>query len=160
MYISTYIHFVIKAKRHQAILTLIQKKTITSQADLLADLNKQGCQLTQATLSRDLTELCVTKKGGAYQTPPFQNTTLPFGGIQSITSVTGPFLILKTTSGLANGVAEWIDVQGFKEVAGTIAGDNTILIALTDQSSPQKFIQKITGSLAPASSRARRRRSV
>ncbi len=150
----------IKTERHQTILSLIQKKTITSQSDLLTNLNKAGCQLTQATLSRDLTELCVTKKGGAYQAPQFQNTALPFGGIQSITTVTGPFLILKTTSGLANGVAEWIDVQGFKEVAGTIAGDNTILIALTDQSSPQKFIQKISGLLTPASSRVRRRRSV
>ncbi|HLD44724.1 MAG TPA: hypothetical protein VJC18_04760, partial [bacterium] len=148
-----------KTTRQQLLLSVIKREVITSQEELLLGLQQKGAKTTQATLSRDICELGIIKKGGRYHCPKPHNTSLFFGHVQSLEPVTGSFLIVQTTSGLANGVAEWIDQQKLPEVMGTIAGDNTILIALKSSESSQNLIKKFSKLFSNTSSRSRRSRS-
>jgi transcriptional regulator of arginine metabolism len=129
-----------KDKRHQDIKKLIQGRTISSQEELLEALKNQGYELTQATLSRDLKELGIAKvpdneKGYVYVLPEqmgmaermTQSLSMPAETILSI-EFSYNFGILKTLPGFANSIAIFIDSCKLTEVAGTIAGDDTILI--------------------------------
>ncbi len=130
-----------KAQRLLAIKKLLQNEKISSQEDLLQRLLELGYDFTQATVSRDLKELQAGKKAdaekGSILVLPSQNTSLqdtpPFDHsflitvIQSIRFVNF-FCIIKTLPGYANSIAIVIDKASRYEVAGTIAGDDTILV--------------------------------
>src|SRR3989339_1559370 len=102
-----------KTTRQQLLLSVIKKEVITSQEELLLGLQQKGAKTTQATLSRDICELGIIKKGGRYQCSQVEEALSFLGQVQALEPVTGPLLIMKTTAGLANGVAEWIDQQKF-----------------------------------------------
>ena len=127
-----------KAQRHAAILKLIQKQRVQSQEQLRALLHADGIDVTQATLSRDIRELRLAKVpdrdgGSSYAVPsgtemlrPPLHQLLPTL-LLSLDGV-GNLLVAKTPAGAASALTEALDAQGWPEVVGTIAGDNTILI--------------------------------
>lgn len=130
-----------KRARQQAIRELIAARTIGSQEELRVLLRQAGWEVTQSTLSRDLREMRVarmpTADGPRYVTPETLGDAsatersrvedvLPefFSSIDGV----GELLVLKTSRAGAQPVAEAIDDAGWKEVVGTIGGENTILI--------------------------------
>jgi transcriptional regulator of arginine metabolism len=130
-----------KRDRHQAIKELIGSKVVGSQEELRLLLHAAGWEVTQSTLSRDLREMRVarmpTAEGPRYVTPEslsdgksedrtLVEEVLPqfFSSIDGV----GELLVLKTIYGGAQPVAEAIDDAGWKEVVGTVGGENTILI--------------------------------
>lgn len=130
----------IKAQRLIAIKQLISSRKVSSQDELLAMLDSEGYQITQATLSRDLKYLKVAKvpdpeTGYRYVIPEAANTQeeekkdeeFPVSGVESI-EFSGQMSIMKTRPGFANGIASVIDSHGPYEILGTIAGDDTILL--------------------------------
>ena len=122
---------------------LISKQDIASQEDLLKLLKKNGFSMTQATLSRDLKFLRVGKmprvgKGYVYILPDIEKTVeendisdLPFSGFVSVDFAQG-MAVMKTLPGHANSLAYALDNLNAYEIAGTIAGDDTILIIPRD----------------------------
>lgn len=122
---------------------LIGSRNISSQEQLMNLLGKKGYVLTQATLSRDLKHLRVAKmpdmgKGYVYILPDKEqevaetsNTGGKFGGLLSLEYARG-MAILKTLPGHANSIAYTIDQLQAYEIAGTIAGDDTILLIPRD----------------------------
>lgn len=132
-----------KAARHAAILELIDEFNIETQDDLASILKSRGFSVTQATVSRDIKELRLIKvlsdEGGyKYATVDKAEAGLKdrfirifTNSVVSITS-TNNLIIIKTISGTANAAAEAIDSMRWNEIAGTIAGDNTIFIAVKD----------------------------
>jgi transcriptional regulator of arginine metabolism len=130
-----------KRTRHAKILEIIKHHRVASQEGLREILHAQGTEVTQATLSRDIRELRLVKvpdaEGSSHyslpeeweSTPPLQ-TLLPTL-FQSAEGV-GHFLVVKTLKGGAQAVALGIDWEEWPEVAGTLAGDDTILIILRD----------------------------
>ncbi len=117
----------------QIILDLIEAEPVTDQATLLALLDARGYRLTQPTLSRHLKKLSVIKQNGRYQRveratpdrPPFTLTIAPPN-----------LLVLKTAPGHAPLLGVLVDRIGLDAVAGTLAGDDTVFIALAEGSDP------------------------
>jgi len=131
-----------RSDRLMAIRRLISNKSISSQDELLHLLERQGFSMTQATLSRDLKYLKVAKmpdssRGYIYMLTENQGNdsadsdSLPFTGYVSMDFAQG-MGIMKTMPGHASSVAYAIDHLNAYEVAGTIAGDDTILIIPRD----------------------------
>jgi transcriptional regulator of arginine metabolism len=127
-----------RARRRQAIVELVSGERLGSQEEIRSRLAQLGHQATQSTISRDLEELGLARvhdaEGVRYVMPDM-------GGTPSSTRLrrllaefavafvrTDVGLIVRTPPGAANVLAEGIDRAGLREVAGTIAGDNTILI--------------------------------
>ncbi len=124
-----------KRSRHFAIKEIITQKHVGSQEELCEELKKAGFEVTQATLSRDLKELGIirvhTEAGTRYtlHTEAKEQKLKSFIGyeIDSI-GANESVIIIKTLSGFASGVSEFIDSLHHEEILGTIAGDNTIMV--------------------------------
>lgn len=128
-----------KVTRHEKILELIEKKDIETQEDLAEELRKSGIEITQATVSRDIKKLKLIKVLGENNKYKYASIIKNDNNLSnkltnifshSVTSVenVNNFVVVKTLSGSANAAAEAIDSLGFKGIAGTLAGDNTIFI--------------------------------
>lgn len=127
-----------KRERQQAIVRLIGSGHISSQEDLKRLLGAEGLIVTQATLSRDLRDLGVVRapgdNGARYLLPemvsdeakPSLEMLLPqlFSRIDGVSEL----IVLHTLPSGAQPIAEAVDAQGWPEVMGTLAGENTILI--------------------------------
>lgn len=133
-----------KAARHGRITELIRDRAFRSQTELLSILELDGISSTQATLSRDLDELGAVKlrgvDGGApvYQIPEDGGPRPMPGGTTRVSRLLGELLlswtssgnlaVLRTPPGAAQFLASAIDRAAFEDVAGTIGGDDTILV--------------------------------
>jgi transcriptional regulator of arginine metabolism len=124
-----------KVSRHFLIREIIAHKNITSQEDLAAELTKQGMDVTQATLSRDLQELNVARvhsmNGSRYLLPrdteePRIKTLVGYEIINIDANETN--VIIRTLPGRAGGVASYLDSLRNPDILGTIAGDDTIMV--------------------------------
>ena len=116
--------------RQQAILEIIQSGPVYSQEELARRLLEAGISSTQATLSRDLNALKISKIPGEGYVVPVKNhlpTIDLSSGILRI-QFSGQMAVLKTRPGLASAVAALIDTQSSRTIIGTLAGDDTILL--------------------------------
>lgn len=142
-----------KVERHSKIVELIGKYQIETQEELANYLNEAGYQVTQATVSRDIRELKLTKVPGAngrqhYMVMPSHT---PFNdkhigilraGFMSM-DMAQNILVIKTTVGLAMGVAAALDAIHFPEIVGCIAGDDTIMCAVRSSEDTLLVMEKI-----------------
>jgi transcriptional regulator of arginine metabolism len=124
-----------KALRRRAIVALLDSASIGTQDDLQRELRRRGIRVTQATLSRDLTELGVarthTADGLRYAAPEANTRALGVDVVESeVVSITGneSLIVIRTLVGCAHSVAVYIDAIKSPDILGTIAGDDTILI--------------------------------
>ena len=129
-----------KARRQQAILEMVSKERCTSQEDIRERLGGIGMRSTQSTISRDIEELGLVRvhddEGMRYaipgEEPPAsgQRTALRQLLREFAISMTpsANILLVTTPPGAANILAEGIDKAPLEQIAGTVAGDNTILI--------------------------------
>lgn len=131
-----------KEKRQQEIVNIISAAKVQSQADLVRHLKARGFHVTQASISRDLDELGVIKAGGAYTLPQKPEGAGIFGLVSL--EAAGPTLVVaRCYPGLASAAAVKIDAAGIVEIVGTIAGDDTIFIAVKDEHGQRAAIRKI-----------------
>ncbi|MBI4534943.1 MAG: arginine repressor [Ignavibacteriae bacterium] len=126
----------LKHARHFAIKEIINGKPIANQDELRLELRKRKHIVTQATLSRDLTELGVSRvmsaegprytlQGGAAEVQVLK----PVVGTQVISiRANESIIVIKTLPGCASIVGEFLDIQPHAEIIGTVAGDNTLLV--------------------------------
>ena len=130
-----------KTRRQTKILELIKKYEIETQEDLSAYLEQEGYQVTQATVSRDIRELKITKvpNGKGRQKYAVLKNDVEHLADKYIRimkdGVTGMdtaqnILVIKTVSGMAMAVAAALDAMHLSEVVGSIAGDDTIMVAV------------------------------
>jgi len=128
-----------KSKRQQAILGLVAREDLGSQAEIRTRLATLGIDATQSTISRDLEELGLARVhdagGTRYVAPGAAGSYGPMAllrhlldefGLSFVRASAG--LVVRTSPGAAAALAEGIDRAGIQEVAGTVAGDNTILV--------------------------------
>lgn len=130
-----------KQQRHTAIRDLLAKAAISNQDEFRRRLAERGFHVTQATLSRDIHELRLSKGPNGYVMPSVaeeEDEDLP--GIREMLRSFGMevrqamnLLVLVTTTGSAQPVAAGIDYEDWPEVVGTIAGDDTVLIICADE---------------------------
>jgi len=130
-----------KRERQQKILSLIQAKPIGTQEDLRALLERAGVAATQSSVSRDLEELGVVKHHGHYMLPRTNGNGAR--GLLSLDQAGDGLVIARTLPGLASAVAVEIDSAALPEVVGTIAGEDTIFIAVRDAKAQRGVIKQV-----------------
>jgi transcriptional regulator of arginine metabolism len=126
-----------KPQRQRRILELIAHEPLVTQEEMVRRLAQQGLRVTQATLSRDIHELGLIKTAEGYATPgelggeppPPQAPALAHLLREFVTDVREAqnLLVVKTTPGSAQPVAAALDASDWRELMGTLAGDDTIL---------------------------------
>ncbi|MBQ8474763.1 MAG: arginine repressor [Clostridia bacterium] len=143
-----------KSIRHGKILEIIENRDVETQEDLIAILKENGFDVTQATVSRDIRELNLTKimtGAGQYKyvlNKPAKNNEFPAyrSSISaSILSVdyAGNIVVIKTYPGLAQALAAVLDGSHIKSVLGCVAGDDTIFVAIRDASKGYEVASEI-----------------
>lgn len=132
----------LKEKRQQTILNLIRAKNITKQEELNELLSNAGFVVTQSSVSRDLDELGIVKINGFYALPQSESQSQMFG-LYSLETAGESLVVAKCEPGLASAVAVQIDRAKIIEIVGTIAGDDTIFIAVKDAKAQKNGIKKI-----------------
>ena len=131
-----------RRKRQQKTLALIQARRITTQQKLLRLLEQAGIPATQSSVSRDLDELGIIKHRGFYKLPQAANGASA-RGLLSLVPTGDCLLVARCEPGLASPVAVEIDRARFSEVAGTIAGEDTIFVALSKTNLQRATTRKI-----------------
>ena len=132
-----------KSERHNLILDLIAKRKISRQDEITQELGKRGIDVTQASISRDLDELGVVKLNGRYARVELGVTESNTLGISSIDTAGDNLIVVRCRSGLASAAAVRIDADGIREIVGTIAGDDTIFVAVRDRHDQKLVIKRL-----------------
>jgi transcriptional regulator of arginine metabolism len=130
-----------KDLRQKKILNLIQAKPIGTQSELKAHLERAGVSATQSSVSRDLEELGVVKHHGHYTLPRSNGSA--GHSLLSLDLVGEVLLVAKTELGLASAAAVQIDGAAIPEIVATLAGEDTIFIAVHDRKAQRAAIKKI-----------------
>jgi transcriptional regulator of arginine metabolism len=136
----------LKRERQKKILNLIRAKPIGTQEALRAQLERAGVSATQSSVSRDLEELGVVKHHGRYALPHANGDSTR--GLVSLDVAGEVLIVAKCLPGRASAVAVEIDDAAISEIVGTLAGEDTIFIAVSDQKSQRAATKKIWGMFA------------
>jgi transcriptional regulator of arginine metabolism len=145
----------VKAKRQQAILSLVSRERLGTQEDIRARLAYMGLEATQSTISRDVDELGLARvhahDGVRYVVPGEADAPAPLRLLRHLLDefalsfvLAESGLVIRTPPGAAAALAEGIDRVGLADVAGTIAGDNTILVLGREGVVPQRLERSLT----------------
>lgn len=131
-----------KTARHRRIVEIISENAVANQSDLAAMLTADGFSVTQASVSRDLVELGVIKRDGKYV---ISRRPTVMGGIEGLSfALAGPNLIVgRCSSGMASAVTVRIDAAKIAEIVGTIAGDDTIFVAVDNQTAQKSVVSAL-----------------
>ncbi len=135
----------LKKARQQAIADVVQTRRLRTQRELVAALQDKGFRVTQATVSRDITEMGLVKvrvDGALVYALPSAEAAVELGGEQRLSQLlrdlpievrrSGTMLVIRAVPGTAHAIAAAIDRAQWKGVLGTIAGDDTLFVACTD----------------------------
>ena len=144
-----------KKSRHQKIIDLVQHTRIATQEELADILNQEGYKVTQATVSRDIKELKLSKVPGPggvqyYQLLEPEEQAYSDKYIRVVREAlmsmdtAGNLLVIRTMSGMANAVAAALDAIHFSEIVGCIAGDDTIMCAVRSVDDTLRVMDKIS----------------
>jgi transcriptional regulator of arginine metabolism len=120
-----------KHARHYAIKEIINRMPIANQGELLRELRKRKCNVTQATLSRDLQDIGIGRVHGRYMLQHAQEIQVlrPLVGVEVLSiEANENLIVIHTLPGCANTVGEFIDGLRTPDIIGTVAGDNTLLV--------------------------------
>jgi transcriptional regulator of arginine metabolism len=144
-----------KSFRQGLILELVGREAITSQEQLRKRLRSRGVEATQATLSRDIAELALVKHAsdGAYRLPGTNGQPAdPSAALSTAVAeyVRGvervrELVVIRTAPGQAGILGIAIDRASLEEVAGTVAGDDTLLVIVRDARRARSFVKTIEG---------------
>lgn len=143
-----------KARRQRKILEIIRRELVETQEDLAAALKINGFEVTQATISRDIKELGLSKipcennlfryafpgerpapRGEERLKRLFRDSVLGLDLSENL-------IIIKTHPGGAQGVASAVDQSGWKEIIGTVGGDDTILVVIKPKRAAEAVLKR------------------
>ena len=131
-----------KSKRQQKIVDLITARDIPTQEELTELLEAGGCSATQSSVSRDLDELGIVKVNGFYSLPSLRAGANPFG-LSGLDTAGANLIVARCEPGLAAAAAVAIDREKLPQIVGTLAGDDTIFVAVKDRNSQKQAIRRI-----------------
>ena len=144
-----------RRKRQLKILELISTRPIRTQEELADALGAEGWSVNQSSVSRDITSLKLVKVEGAYQrvsrasaTPEHPDERRIADGVLTVDLAGDALIVLHTSAGEANRVAVAIDRLAWPDVAGTIAGDDTIFVAVKHGRAQQRVVRQVRALVA------------
>lgn len=129
-------------QRHDTILDLIAARPIAKQDELVRLLTDRGFSVTQASVSRDLEKLGVVKTNGKYVRRSTNGNVGTFGAI-TFKEAGDNLIVVKCAAGLASAAAVRIDAVSAPEIVGTIAGDDTIFVAVKGPADKARAIKTL-----------------
>lgn len=132
-------------RRRAAIRELLLEAPVRNQEELLEKLERRGLGASQPVLSRDLRALNVAKLGGAYQIVEEERVT-PLEQLKSLLRSVDPvsqFLFVSCEPGAASAVARALDSEELDGLVGTLAGDDTVLVAVKSTAAAQRVRRRI-----------------
>ncbi len=144
-----------RTQRLNRLADLLSGHRYSSQDELARALSREGVEVTQATLSRDLRSLGVIKRPGPDGRPAYEmpgpaveqldrdRQMLDLRAFVNDIRIAQNLVVVKTPPGHANAVGRAIDLQGFGEVVGTIAGDDTVLVVVANDASARRFRKRL-----------------
>ena len=143
-----------KTRRQAKILELIQRNDVETQEELSAYLVREGFQVTQATVSRDIRDLKLTKIAMDNGKQKYAVITDADSGMMEkyarvlregfiSMDLAKNIVVIKTVSGMAGAVCAAIDAMKFQEMVGSIAGDDTIICIIRDDEEAVKIMKKL-----------------
>ena len=118
--------------RLQLLHEIVSATSVKRQDQLVRLLRKNGFEVTQASVSRDLEELGIAKEAGVYRSPSQVPRRTAFG-VVSFQPAGDNMIVAKCGSGLASALAVRLDAIHLDGIVGTLAGDDTVFIAVTGQ---------------------------
>jgi transcriptional regulator of arginine metabolism len=130
--------------RQRSLKEIISGGRIKSQAEIVRRLRKKGFIVTQASVSRDLERIRARKESGVYRVGDGAPVEKPFGVVSFILSGEN-LIVARCGSGLASAFAVRIDALKLDDIAGTVAGDDTVFIAVTSRSSQSRVMKALRG---------------
>lgn len=147
---------VMKQLRHRAIRDLVDQRPIRTQQELASALRERGFRTTQATISRDVAELGLikaTRDGTAAYALPQRFVEAEASGEDRLRKLlrdlpaelreSGLILVIRTLPGSAHAIAAALDRARWPEVAGSVAGDDTVFVAVTDRAALKRVRQRL-----------------
>lgn len=148
-----------KTARQRKILEIIEKNDIGTQEELVALLEREGLEITQATISRDIRELGITKVSIDGRTQRYVTVKSAESGMNNrllgvlrtgfvSMDMAGSILVIKTSAGMAMAVAASIDALRLNQIVGSIAGDDTIFCALRSAEDGEEVMAKLAEQLS------------
>jgi transcriptional regulator of arginine metabolism len=144
-----------KTLRQRAVLDVLKHGSIASQEDLQRLLRKRGFKVGQATLSRDIRDLNLSKTSHGYSLPQGDGAGIALPPVSRLVRefvldvrCAQNLLVIKTIVGSAQPVAAALDETDWPQVVGTIAGDDTILIVCPDRDEARKLAGRIEEMLS------------
>lgn len=144
-----------KSKRHLKILEIIKNNHIATQEELAEKLENDGIEVTQATVSRDIKKLGLIKVptgfGGYRYSQPMEKTQTDINNwvkrmfVDFVVNIdhSENLIVIKTMPGTAQGLASAIDNLGWDDILGTVAGDDTIFLAIRSKEATEIIFQRL-----------------
>jgi transcriptional regulator of arginine metabolism len=138
-----------RRKRHLKILELISTRAIRTQEELAEVLAAAGWEVTQSSVSRDIAALRLVKVDGAYRRPPRATSAQDPDerriqeGVLTAEPAGDALVVLHTPPGEANRVAVALDRLAWPDVVGTIAGDDTIFLAVKENAAQRRVLREV-----------------
>lgn len=145
-----------KRTRQDRILQIIAAKQVATQQELAEELARKGIVATQSSVSRDIVELGLTKLNGYYTAP---RPALSGGPVVELETAGDNLIVVKTDIGQASPAALTIDRAKIDEIVGTVAGDDTIFIAVKNLEAQRSAMKKLIKLFAPPATRSESARS-
>jgi len=143
-----------KERRQAALARLVQREAVSSQDEMVRLLRNLGLHATQSSVSRDVRELGLVRVSGQYvpaarlEGARVERAELGFRSelIISVEPVGSNLIVVKTPPGTANAVAIELDRKHLPEIAGTLAGDDTIFVAVRSRSAQGRALALLCGA--------------
>jgi transcriptional regulator of arginine metabolism len=147
-----------RRERQSAILDLVGERALSTQAEVADALREIGFDVVQTTVSRDIAELGLVKvrapSGRLVYAPPGTSDADRLRALGSAmrryalaAEAAGALVVITTPPGYANALAQAMDEAGHPSIAGTIAGDNTIFVAVHDGVAASAFRDELAGHM-------------
>jgi transcriptional regulator of arginine metabolism len=149
-----------KADRHRLIGSVVSRKRVGTQFELLDALAEAGCTVTQATISRDIRELGLEKTHDQFgrpryvlpqsvrRTDPADALNAVFGQFGRGVTPAGNIVVLQSELGTAPAIARALDELGHERVVGTLAGDDTVLVVAPSERDARALARELAAALA------------
>lgn len=139
-----------RQKRLLKILELVTTRSLHTQEELAEALAEAGWEVTQSSVSRDIAALRLIKVDGVYRRPPAEGLATQNAderrfaeSVIGVTPAGDALVVVHTPSGDANHAAAAMDRLAWAEVIGTLAGDNTIFVAVAGRAAQRRVVQRI-----------------
>ena len=149
-----------KTDRHRLIESVVTRKRVGTQFELLDALADSGCAVTQATISRDIRELALEKTHDQFGRPRYvlPNAARRADPVEALNSVLGQFgrratpagniVVLQSELGAAPAIARALDELGHERVVGTLAGDDTVLVVAPSERDARSLARELAAVIA------------